>query len=94
MERLHNEELQDLNSSPSIIGMIKSRRMRWAGHVARMGRRGMHIGYWWEIQKEKDHREDQDVGGWTILKWILEREDGMIGIGSIWLRVGTSGGLL
>jgi hypothetical protein len=31
----------------------------------------MHIGYWWEIQKEGDHWEDQDVGGWTILKWIL-----------------------
>jgi hypothetical protein len=30
------------------------------------------IGYWWEIQKERDHWEDQDVGGWTILKWILE----------------------
>jgi hypothetical protein len=29
---------------------------------------GMHIGYWWEIQKERDHWEDQDVGGWTILK--------------------------
>jgi hypothetical protein len=39
-------------------------------HVARRGRRGMHIGYWWEIQKERDHWEDQDVGGWTILKWI------------------------
>jgi hypothetical protein len=36
------------------------------------GRRGMHIGYWWERQKERDHWEDQDVGGWTILKWILE----------------------
>jgi hypothetical protein len=33
----------------------------------------MHIGYWWEIQKERDHWEDQDVGGWTVLKWILER---------------------
>jgi hypothetical protein len=28
---------------------------------------------WWESQKERDHWEDQDVGGWTILKWILER---------------------
>jgi hypothetical protein len=37
-----------------------------------MGRRGMHIGYWWEILKERDHWEDQDVGEWTILKWILE----------------------
>jgi hypothetical protein len=35
--KLHNEELRDLYSSPSIIRTIKSRRMRWAGHVARMG---------------------------------------------------------
>jgi transcription termination factor 2 len=34
---LHNEELHNLYSSPNIIRMIKSRRMRWAGHVARMG---------------------------------------------------------
>jgi hypothetical protein len=35
--KLHKEELRDLYSSPSIIRIIKSRRMRWAGHVARMG---------------------------------------------------------
>jgi hypothetical protein len=35
--KLHNEELHDLYSSPSIIGIIKSRRMGWAGHVARIG---------------------------------------------------------
>jgi len=35
--RLHNEELNDLNSSPNIVRVIKSRRMRWAGHVACMG---------------------------------------------------------
>jgi hypothetical protein len=35
--KLHNEELRDLYSSPSIIRIIKSRRMIWAGHVARMG---------------------------------------------------------
>ena len=34
--KLHNEELNDLYSSPNILRMIKSRRMRWAGHVARM----------------------------------------------------------
>jgi hypothetical protein len=70
---LHNEELHKFYSSPSIIRMIKPRRMRWAGHVARMGRKGMHRGYWWEIEKERDHWQDQNVGGWTILKWILER---------------------
>jgi hypothetical protein len=35
--KLHNEELRDLYPSPSIIRIMKSRRMRWAGHVARMG---------------------------------------------------------
>jgi hypothetical protein len=39
----------------------------------------MHIGYRWETQKERVHREDQDVGGWTILKWLL-REIGWNGI--------------
>jgi hypothetical protein len=33
----------------------------------------LHIGYWRESQKERDHWEDQDIGGWTILKWILDR---------------------
>jgi hypothetical protein len=37
VEKLHNEELRDLYSSPSLFRIIKSRRMRWAGHVARMG---------------------------------------------------------
>jgi hypothetical protein len=43
--KLHSEELRDLYSSPSIIRIIKSRRMIGARHVARMGRRGTRIGY-------------------------------------------------
>jgi hypothetical protein len=42
--KLHNEELHNLYFLSSIIRMIKSRRMRWSEHVARMGRRGIHIG--------------------------------------------------
>ena len=38
--KLHNEELKDLYSSPNIVWVIKSRRMRWEGHVAHMGERG------------------------------------------------------
>jgi hypothetical protein len=55
--------------------MIKLKRMRRAGHVERMGEKGMCRGYWWETKKERDHLEDQDVGGWTIIKWILDRMD-------------------
>jgi hypothetical protein len=54
----------------------------------------MRIGYWWESQKEGDHLEDQDVGGWMILKLILEILDEMVWIELIWLRIGISGGLL
>jgi hypothetical protein len=68
---LHNEELHDLYSSPSIIRITKVRRMRWAEHVAQMGRRGTRICCWWESQREGGHWEDQEVGGWIILGWIL-----------------------
>jgi hypothetical protein len=58
--KLHKEELRDFYSSPSISRIIKSRRMRWAGHLARMGRRGTRIDYWWE----RDHRKTKmQVGG-------------------------------
>ena len=41
--KLHNEELSDLYSLPNVVRVVKSRRMRWAGHVARMGEgRGVH----------------------------------------------------
>jgi hypothetical protein len=53
--------------------MIKSRRMRWAGNVAHMGKKGWHIGHRWECQKENPHYEDLDIGGRIILRWILER---------------------
>jgi hypothetical protein len=53
--KLHNKELRDFYSAPSIIRIIKSRRMKWAGHVGRWGRRGTLIDYWWESQRERDH---------------------------------------
>jgi hypothetical protein len=53
--KLHKEELCDLYSSPSIIRIVKSRRMGWASHVARMGRKVTLIDYWWESERERDH---------------------------------------
>jgi hypothetical protein len=92
--RLHNEEPNDLYSSPNIIRVIKSRGMRWAGHVAHMGeKRGVYrilVGrpegrrpLWTPRHRWKDNikMDLQDVGwgAWT---------------GSSWLRIGTGGGLL
>jgi hypothetical protein len=51
----------------------------------------MHIGFWWESQKE---REDLDTGGRIIIKLILEKYDGVVWTGFTWLRIGISGGLL
>jgi hypothetical protein len=53
--KLHDEELHNLYCSLRIIRMIKSRRMRRAGYVARMGRRGMHVELWCESRKERDN---------------------------------------
>jgi hypothetical protein len=54
-KELHNEEYSNLYSLIDTIRTIKSRKMRSAGHITRMGRRGMYIGYWWGSQKERDH---------------------------------------
>jgi hypothetical protein len=46
--KLHNKELCDLYSSPSVVRIIKSKKMSWAGNVARMARTGSRIGDWLE----------------------------------------------
>jgi hypothetical protein len=53
--KLHNEELHNLYSSPSVIIMLKSRRMKWTGHVARKEEKGNACRIWWESQKESHH---------------------------------------
>jgi len=73
--RLHNEELNDLYCSPCIVRVIKSKRMRWAGHVARMGEERGCIGSWWGNWREGDDWGDLGVDGWIILGWISRRWD-------------------
>jgi hypothetical protein len=53
--KLHNEELHDLYSSPSIVRVIKAKRMRWAGHVARIGEVRAHTTFWLGGLKGGDH---------------------------------------
>jgi hypothetical protein len=52
--------------------MTKSRRIRWAGHAARMGEK-QNAYRILVVKPDGDYYEDQDVGGWIILKWILMR---------------------
>ena len=85
---MHNEELNDLYSSPSIVRVIKSRRMRWAGHVARMGEeRGVYrvlVGKPGEKKKplgrhrrrwEDNIRMDLQVVGCGYMDWIGLAQD-------------------
>jgi hypothetical protein len=62
--KLHNDELHNLYSLPNTVRVIKSKRMRWAGHVA---------GFWLTGPKVRDHWEDVGVGERITLKWTLER---------------------
>jgi hypothetical protein len=65
---LHNEELHGLYSSPSIIRINKSIWMRWAGHVARMEAKRNVYRLLFDSQREREQYEDQDVGGWIMIR--------------------------
>jgi hypothetical protein len=84
----------DLYSLPSIVRVVKSRRMIWAGHVARMGEgRGVHsvlVGK----PEERKHWGDPDVDGRIILRWIFRKWEEVFGTGWSWLRIGGGGGHL
>jgi hypothetical protein len=67
--KLHNEELHNLYSSTNIIRQIKSRRMRWVGHVARMGQERKL--YKMLVGKPNVHSEDRGVYGNMESEWIL-----------------------
>jgi hypothetical protein len=91
-KRLHFEELYGLYASPNIVRVIKSRRMRWAGHVARTGKRGVYrvlVGK----PERKRHLEDLGIDRKIILKLIFKKRRG--GMDSIGLaQIGTGGGIL
>jgi hypothetical protein len=71
--KLHDEELNNLYFSPIIVRVIKSRRMRWTGHVARMGESRAYTGFWWGNLRERDQLGDPCVDGRIILRWIFRK---------------------
>ena len=92
--KLHNVELNDLYSSPIIFRVIKSRIMRWAGHVASMGERRGIYGVLVGKREGRDHLGDPGVDGRIILRWIFRKWDVGVWTGSRCLRLGTCGGHL
>ena len=91
------EELNDLYCSPNIVRVIKSRRMRWEGHVTPMGEgRGMYrvlVGKP-EGKRTLNHWGDSGADGRIVLGWIFRKWDVGVWTGSSWLRIGTGGGHL
>jgi hypothetical protein len=73
----HSLELNDMYLSPNIIRAIKSRRMRWAVHVARMGRGAYMV---FVGKPERDPLEEPGIDGRIMLKWIFRTWDGEHGL--------------
>jgi hypothetical protein len=74
--KLHNEGLNDLYCSLNIVRVIKSRRMRLAGHVARMGTEVVYTGFWWEKlrgrQKPLERPRSRGKGNIKMYLWDVE----------------------
>jgi hypothetical protein len=91
--KLHNDELHSLYSSPNIVRVIKSWKMRWAGHMARMGEgRGV---YRVLFRRPKGKRPLGRLRcSWEDNIKMDVREIRIGGVNWIWLRIGSSGGFL
>jgi hypothetical protein len=93
VEKITDEEFNELYSSPNIIRMIKSIKMRRAGHVTRMRRRVVHRGFGWGNLRERDRLEDPGIDG-RMLGPIFRTLVVGAWTGLIWLRIVTGSGQL
>ena len=71
--RIHNEDLYYLHSSAGAFRVIKSRRMKWAGHIARMGRQQEYTEFWWGNRMGRVYVEDLSVDAKIIFKGIIKK---------------------
>ena len=77
-----------------IVRVIKSRRMRWAGHVERMGEKRGVFRVLVGKPGGRDHLGETGIDGRIILRWIFRKWDVGVWVGSVWFRIGTGGGRL
>jgi hypothetical protein len=75
VEKINNEEFNDLYSTLNSLQVIKSRRLRWAGHVARMGKEEFYTGFWWGNLRERDNLGDPEIDGKIILRLNFRKWD-------------------
>ena len=85
--RLHKNELDNLYYSPDIIGVIKSRTVKWVVHVA-----CMQTGFLWENLRRRDHLGALTIDGSVTLKWIFKKWDGKHGLNCSGSGQGQVGG--
>ena len=71
--------------------MIRSRIIRWAGHVARIGRGEAYIRFWRGNLRERNHLGDPGVDGKIILRWFFRKWDVGVWTELMWLRIRTGG---
>jgi hypothetical protein len=93
--KLHNDELHNLYSSPNIVRVIKSRRMRWAVHVARMGEgRGVYRVLVGKLEGKRPLERPRRRWEDNNIKMYLRGIEIKGRTGFSWLRIGSNGGLL
>jgi hypothetical protein len=89
--KLRNEELNDLYSSPNIIGGDNIEHNEMGGACSTMGRGEAYTEFWWGTLRERDNLEDPGAYKRIILGWIFMKWDVGVWTGSSWLKVGKGG---
>jgi hypothetical protein len=92
--RLHSEELRNLYVLPNVISVIRSRKIIWAGCVARVGETRNEYNILVGKFEGKRLLGRTCIDGKTILEWIFGKSGGKVWTGFIWLSIGISGGFL
>ena len=94
LRKLHNDDYVSHTISPYIVDVIKSRRIRWVGHVASTGEKWNAYRVLVSKIEGKGTLRNLGIDVRTILTWILKKYDGSAWIGVMWFKVGTCGEIL